>query len=219
MQQTDYSLIFRFLRQLALHNDRQWFQDNKAQYLQAQEAAAALIQSCIASLSAQFPLDNPDARQCMFRIYRDVRFSANKNPYKTSFSALLAPGGRKSASVFSWYLHLEPDNCFLASGIYEPSPAQLAAIRQEIAWNAPAFREILAPLEKDFGALLGDPLKTAPKGYSREHPEIDFLRLTRFYFMKSYPEKSLSDPDFPLRFSGDCMQLLPFLQFLHTATS
>lgn len=206
--------FFHFLNKLAANNERSWFEQHKSGYLKAREAAEIFFQSCISALALSYPLGQLSARQCMFRIYRDVRFSKNKNPYKTNFSALIAAGGRKSPSVFSWYLHLEPGKSFLASGIYEPAPEQLAKIRQEIVYNAGEFRSIVSELSDCFGVLQGNRLKTAPKGYDKEHTEIEFLRHTQLYFMKEYSDGEILSAGFPERFSDDALQLLPFLQFL-----
>jgi uncharacterized protein (TIGR02453 family) len=210
-------LMFDFLRQLAENNNREWFGSQQQEYQKAKNAAENLIGHCISSLSESYPLGELLPKQCMFRIFRDVRFSRNKDPYKKNFSALIAPGGRKSPSVFSWYLHLEPGNFFLASGMYEPSPEQLARIRQEIEYNAAEFRGILSELAGCFGELQGNQLKTAPKSYPKDHPEIAFLRHVQWYFMKSYSESEISSPDFPQRFSDDALRLLPFLRFLERA--
>lgn len=210
-------LMFDFLRQLAENNNRDWFALHQEQYQQAKGAAEILTGLCISALSEKYPLGDLSTKQCMFRIFRDVRFSKNKDPYKKNFSALIAPGGRKSGSVFSWYLHLEPGNSFMASGVYEPSPEQLARIRQEIEYNAAEFRGIISEMKGNFGALQGNQLKTAPKGYPKDHPEIVFLRHTQWYFIKSYSDSEISSPDFPQRFSDDALNMLPFLNFLDRA--
>lgn len=219
MQSAEIQVVFDFLRKLAAHNDRSWFEQNKAEYLSAREAAASLIQHCITELGKKFPLGDLKPGDCMFRIYRDVRFSKNKNPYKTNFAAAIAAGGRKSVSLFSWYLHLEPGNCFLASGLYEPEPAQLSRLRSELSWDSAAFRSILLDLQSDFSKLQGNCLKSAPRGYAADHPEIDLLRYTQFYLMKSYKDEAVLEEGFAKIFADDCLRLLPFLEFLHTASS
>lgn len=219
MQRFDLQPAFSFLRNLAENNDRSWFEQHKGEYLRAKDAAEVFFQRCIEAFGQSYPLGELSARQSIYRIYRDVRFSKNKNPYKTNFAALIAAGGRKSTSVFAWYLHLEPGNSFLASGNYEPTPEQLASIRQEIVYNAGEFRSILNAKDIGgyFGEIQGKRLKTAPKGFSRDHPEIEFLRLTQLYFMKTYNDAEIQSAAFPQRFSEDAQKLLPFLQFLQRA--
>ncbi len=217
MPQTEAAQMFSFLKQLAANNNRGWFEENKAAFLDAKKVAGNLVDACIEAVSKEFPLGELDAGRCMFRIYRDVRFSKNKDPYKTNFAALIAPGGRKSESVFSWYLHLEPGNSFMASGLYEPSAEQLARIRQEIVYNAEAFRTLLKDASPVFGEIQGNRLKTAPKSYPKDHPEIEFLRLTQFYFMKKYSDEVVCQTDFAKLFAADGQKLLPFLEFLKQA--
>jgi len=215
----DASLIFGFLKALAENNNRPWFEASKTDYLKAKAEAELLIDNCIQSLGKEVPLPDLKAKQCMFRIYRDVRFSKNKDPFKKNFSALISAAGKKAGLEPSWYLHLEPGGSFMASGVYEPGAEQLAAIRQEIEYNAEEFRAILAEpeLKKRFGVLQGNQLKTAPKNYSREHPDIDLLRYTQFYLMADYSDAELGDAAFPDRFTRDCLLLKDFQAFLKRA--
>ena len=216
----DAALIFGFLKALSENNNRAWFDACKEDYLKAKSEAEILIDDCIQELGKDVPLPGLKAKSCMFRIYRDVRFSKNKDPFKKNFSALISAAGKKAGNEPSWYLHLEPGGCFLASGVYEPSPEQLAAIRQEIEYNAEEFRSILAEpeLKKRFGPLQGNQLKTAPKNYSKEHPDIDLLRYTQFYLMADYSEAEVADAGFPQRFTSDCLLLKDFQAFLKRAT-
>lgn len=216
----DASLIFGFLKALAENNNRPWFEASKSDYLKAKAEAEMLIDDCIKELGRNIPLPELKSKQCMFRIYRDVRFSKNKDPFKKNFSALISAAGKKAGLEPSWYLHLEPGGSFMASGVYEPSAEQLAAIRQEIEYNAEEFRAILAEpeLKKRFGLLQGNQLKTAPKNYSREHPDIDLLRYTQFYLMAEYSDAELADAAFPERFTKDCLLLKDFQAFLKRAS-
>jgi uncharacterized protein (TIGR02453 family) len=217
MAETGFML--HFLKELSENNNRPWFEASKPAYLQAKTSAENLIDSCISALAKHFPLPDLKAKQCMFRIYRDVRFSKNKDPFKKNFSALISANGKKAGNAPSWYLHLEPGGSFLASGVYEPAPEQLAAIRQEIEYNPEEFRAILASteLQKRFGALQGNQLKTAPKNYPKDHPDIDLLRYTQFYLMADYSDDELAASDFPQKFAKDCLLLQDFQAFLKRA--
>ena len=216
---TDMKLAFNFLRQLSENNSRPWFEEHKDLYLQAKAEAEVLVGKCILSVGQFEPLGDIDAKKCMFRIFRDVRFSKNKDPYKKNFSALISSMGRKPMSGFSWYLHLEPDASFMASGNYEPDAKMLAAIRQEIDYNSEEFRAIIQKPEFQarFGAMQGHQLKTAPKGYPKDHPEIELLRYTQFYFSVQYSEKEILASDFPQKLAEDCKLIRPFLEFLQRA--
>ena len=142
------------------------------------------------------------------------------DPFKKNFSALVSSNGKKAGNAPSWYLHLEPGTSFMASGVYEPAPAQLAAIRQEIEYNSEEFRAILAnpALKSRFGELQGNRLKTAPKNYPKDHPDIDLLRYTQFYLAVEYSDKEMMDPNFPGIFAADCLLLNPFQDFLRRAS-
>jgi len=171
-----------FLRQLRVNNSRQWFEDNRARY----DHARGCFQDVVTDLIHQFdPIDDLSgvtAKECMFRINRDVRFSNDKSPYKSTMSAVLGQGGRKSTGR-TYYFHIEPDGgSFLAGGLYAPSTDELSKMRQSLAENAKRFKQVVhAPdFIQYFGAISGDTLKTAPQGYSKDHPDIDLLRLKQY---------------------------------------
>jgi uncharacterized protein (TIGR02453 family) len=213
--------VFTFLRELALNNNRPWLDANRNKYEAAKSEAELLVGNCITALAAIVPIGNPEPRKCMFRIYRDVRFSKNKEPFKRNFSALISSGGRKPASIESWYLHLEPGKSFMAAGVYEPTGDELSRIRQEIEYNSTAFLKILnePSLNQRFGQIQGNRLKTAPRNYPKDHPMIEFIRLTQYYLMVEYRDEDVFHSGFPEQFAEDCRQVLPFLQFLGQALS
>lgn len=211
--------MFRFLKALSENNNRPWFDEHKTDYQRAKLCAENLVDSCIRGLSQEVLLPELRARDCMFRIYRDVRFSKNKEPFKRNFSALISAGGKKPGKSPSWYLHLEPGGSFMASGLYEPGPEELAAIRQEIEYNAEEFRTILLneELKMRFGALQGHQLKTAPRNYPKDHPDIDLLRYTQFYLMAPYSDEEILNAGFAQKFTADCLLLRDFQSFLKRA--
>lgn len=215
----DIGSSFHFLKALSENNSRPWFEAHKSDFRQARQSFENLVDSCIISLAAHVALPDVKAKQCMFRIYRDVRFSKNKDPFKKNFSALISGKGKKAGLDPSWYLHIEPGNCFMASGVYEPAPDQLAAIRQEIEYNPEEFRAILAEsrLKARFDSLQGNQLKTAPRNYPIDHPDIDLIRFTQYYLMVNYSDKEVQQPGFPEKFTTDCLLLLPFQEFLRRA--
>ena len=211
--------FFPFLKELAANNNRPWFEEHRNEYQAAKKSAEILVDACISALSVHVPLPELKASQCMFRLYRDVRFSHNKDPFKKNFSALISANGKKAGDAPSWYLHLEPGASFLASGVYEPDAARLAAIRQEIEYNSAEFRAILSEpsLMARFGSLQGKQLKTAPRNYPKDHPDLDLLRFTQFYLMTGYKDADVLDPAFPAVFTKDCLLLGPFQHFLSRA--
>lgn len=211
--------IFSFLEQLAANNNREWFEQNRPAYEKAKSEVEALVQACILSMDNLMDLTRCEAKKCLFRIHRDVRFSKNKDPYKSNFAALIGPDGKKSKDVLAIYIHFQPGASFLAAGLYEPDKDQLAKIRQEIDYNGAKFREILNSKEftAAFGNLKGNQLKTIPKGYSSENPEADLLRFTQFYVMRSFSDAEVYAQDFPQVVRKNAALVQPFLGFLAEA--
>ncbi len=188
----------KFLKALKKNNNRDWFKANKGQYDNAKANFNEFTQALINAI-AQFDtgLNNVEAKTCLFRIYRDVRFSKDKSPYKPNMGASIAPGGRKS-TLPCYYLHVEPGNSFLAGGLYHPEAHLLHKVRQEIDYNEDEFRNILAhkTFNNYFGELWdGDRLKTAPQNYPKDHSAIDLLRNKSFIVSHYIDDKQLLASD------------------------
>jgi uncharacterized protein (TIGR02453 family) len=155
----------------------------------------------------------------MFRIYRDVRFSKDKRPYKNNLGASINIGGKKATNA-GYYLHIEPGGSFLAGGIWMPPSDVLKKIRQEIDYNGKPFHKIID--NKDFKKQFGKPdeeykLKTTPKGYDKDHPDIEYLRLTSFIVWHKYSDKIVSSKNFVKELGKATKLMRPFLDFLNTA--
>lgn len=168
-----------FLRQLAENNNRDWFEANRDEYEQCRADFLKFTEILLKELMAFEPgFQHLEVKDCVFRIYRDVRFSKDKRPYKNHFGAYFAPGGRKSTKA-GYYFHLEPDGkSMLAGGMYAPPAEDLKKIRQEIDYNGARLRGILAEpgFAKYYNGLSGEALKTTPKGYPADHPDIGMIR-------------------------------------------
>ena len=179
----DFQLIFDFLARLQVYNDRNWFNENKDLYKEARAEFETFVNALIPPLCQLDPsIGTPTADECMFRIYRDVRFSNNKLPYKTHFSAFIANGGRKTRFA-GYYIHIEPGDCFASGGIYMPEARELNAIRNAIFHRPDEFREILdnKTFKKYFNGLWAeDKLKNPPKGFPKDFKEIDALKNKHF---------------------------------------
>ncbi len=215
--------LFAFLTDLARHNDRGWFQAHKATYTQLRaefEEDAAHWFRKLSQLDPQ--LAGQHSRHSVFRIYRDVRFSKNKDPYKTHFSVYFAAHAGKEADAPGYYLQLGPHGqTLIAGGLYMPDKTQLAAIRQEIDYSPAEVKGLLAApdFQRYFGPLSGDRLKKAPAGYPADHPEIELLKHKGF--VASHPMADadvLRYPDFRAYVDGVLRELVPFVQFLRRAT-
>ena len=167
-----------FLMELQVNNDRNWFKENEKKYKAAKASYEEFIDQLIPELKKMDKtIDVENAKSCMFRIFRDVRFSKNKEPYKTNFGAFIAKGGRKS-SFAGYYLHMQPEESFLGGGIYMPPPNILKAIRTAIFNNPSEYKSLIDAQEfsGSFDMFHGDRLKTAPKGFPKDWPDIELLR-------------------------------------------
>ncbi len=207
----------QFLRDLTAHNDKPWFEANKPRYETAKKNVEDIVTKILEGCAAFEPaLADLKAKQCVFRIYRDVRFSKNKDPYKNNMGAWFNKGGKK-APFAGYYLHIEPGNSFLAGGLYMPESAILKNVRQEIDYNADEFKGILSSpkFKKTFGGLTDHKLKTTPKGYDKEHPEIETLKQTSFVVSKQFTDNELLDAKFAQKAVEVFQTLHPFNTFLN----
>ncbi len=210
-----------FLESLKLNNNREWFQDNKAAYLRAKDNFEETVQDLLDKLAMFDPeMKGTLAKDCLFRIYRDVRFSKNKEPYKTNFGASMGPGGRKSL-VTGYYFHLGPGESMIAGGSYMPQGAQLKAIRQEIDYNLEGFESILNDkgFKRVWGQLEGEKLKSVPRGYAKDNPAIEYLRHKSFIVTRSISDKELSSKQLTNKLAGHFEQMLPFKSFFNKVLS
>lgn len=202
--------IFTFFTQLAQNNNREWFEAHKPEFKALESAVKQFGEALKDQLNQH---DNID-RFKLFRIYRDVRFSKNKTPYKTHFG--LNWHRVKPELRGGYYLHLKPNDIFLACGFWDPSPADLKRIRQELAMDGDEYRQIInAPNFKSvWGELQGDAVKTAPKGFAKDHPNIDLLRFKQHLFSVRYTQEEATAPDFLDRLDRDLQTVRPFVDYM-----
>lgn len=209
--------LYRFLDELAANNNREWFAANKSRYEALREKWIRDIQCLIDAMARWEPaLSHVQARDCLYRIYRDTRFSSDKTPYKTYFSVLISPWGRKTEKA-SYYFHVGVDETAAYGGVWCPPAPMLKKLRKAIVDNIDEFREILAEprLEKLFPGWWGPQLKTAPKGYDRNHPDIDLLRLTEFGKCHELTRADLEQPGWIEKVSDLFSVLKPLVDFLN----
>jgi uncharacterized protein (TIGR02453 family) len=214
---------FQFLKAIKSHNSKEWFDKNKEQYLEAKAEHEHYIEGIIKGIHKFDKKIAADlkAKDCVFRIYKDVRFSKDKTPYKTNFGASINPGGKKSL-VAGYYIHIEPGGSFLAGGVYMPEPDMLNAIRQEIDYNSDAFLKILksASFKKYFKGLDEEgKLKTAPKGFDKDHPHLEILKNKNFVVSHYLSDKQLEDKSSTSVILAGFKAMQPFLGYLREATS
>ena len=188
-------VILPFLEQLQENNNREWFQANKPSYDQAKSEFETFINTLIPAI-AKFDdsVKNMTAKDCIFRIFRDVRFAKDKSPYKTNFGAFIAKGGRKNHGP-GYYFHLQPGESFLAGGVWMPSPDIMKKIRQEIYYNVEEFKSILnnRDFKKHFSGIDDwDRQKLAPREYPKDFPDIELLKNRSFTVSHKLSEKIIS---------------------------
>ena len=174
--------VFAFLKDLRDHNTRDWYQANQTQYKQARKKFEVLVTQIAGGLKTfDDEIDVLPPKDFTFRIFRDVRFSNDKRPYKAHFSAFIAKGGRKSERA-GYYVHLEPGKSFIGGGMYQPRPEVLLALRKDILADPEELKGILhdATFAAHFDGLYGETLKTAPRGFPKDFPDVHLLRHKHF---------------------------------------
>lgn len=206
-----------FLEKLTKNNNKAWFDKNKAAY----ETAKADFESFVGALMQQMATIEPALRDqkpkdCIFRIYRDVRFAKDKTPYKSHFSAYFSKGGKKYEGA-GYYIHIEPGKSFAAGGVWMPEAPVLKAIRQEIDYNLDEFEGILkAPaFKKLFKKISGDQLKTVPQGYEADNPAIEYLRMKSFIAQHPLADKDITAKNFVKKCTETFAAMKPLADFIN----
>jgi uncharacterized protein (TIGR02453 family) len=205
-----------FLRDLRANNNKPWFDANKARYVEASAAFEQLVSDLLAQFGAVDDLGGLAAKDCIFRIYRDTRFAADKSPYKTGMGALLGRGGRRHDGR-SYYLHIEPDGqSMLAGGFFAPAPAELDRVRRAIERDASELKAIItsADFVRYFGAMQGETLKTAPQGYPKDHPDVALLRHKQFLAESAMSDEQVLAPDLIPHILRVFTAMKPFVSYL-----
>jgi uncharacterized protein (TIGR02453 family) len=211
--------LLTFLQALKENNTREWFQENKTWYDNINRRHQAFVEQLIQNISnfdTDIGLLKP--KDCVFRIYRDVRFSANKDPYKTAIGAVFSKGGRKSGNA-GYYLHLEPDNSFIGGGIWRPEPTALKSIRYEIfnspdelnaILNEPSFKSL-------FDRLEGEKLQRPPKDFPADFEYIDIVKHKSYIVSHPLSNEQVDHPDLAAKCSNIFQVMKPFISFLNRA--
>lgn len=209
-----------FLKKLNLNNNRDWFLENKSDYLNAKSNFETFAEKILNNVIEIDPImKGLEIKSCVYRINRDIRFSNDKSPYKTHLGAFMVRGGKQNGDRYAgYYFHVEPgNNSMIAGGAYMPPTDWLKAIRENIDENGHRLLKILGKSEfkETFGSLDGEKLKSAPKGFSKDHPYIDLLRMKSFLVVRMIPDKEL--------LSDECLEIIkkatklikPFNDFLN----
>ena len=209
-----------FLKRLDRNNNREWLQGHKPDFEKAKADFAKFVTDLIGRIAKFDPkVGGLLPESCTFRIYRDIRFSKDKKPYKTNFGAYLSAGGRKSAAP-GYYFHLQPGHSFLAAGKYNPEPGELLKIRTAIANHSDEFLKILKTknFQKRFGEIHGQKLKTTPKGFPKDHEAIEYLKLKNFLaFLELHDDNFVISKEFPTFLASAFKETKPLVDFLRQA--
>jgi uncharacterized protein (TIGR02453 family) len=209
-----------FLNLLKENNNREWFMENKNRYEAIKDDLLKMLGRLIPEIAGFFPdVATIAPKDCIFRIYRDVRFSNNKLPYKTHIGAFISKAGRKGNQP-GFYIHIEPGQSFLAGGLYMPPPELLKAVRNEIYFNSSQFKAIISQPDflKYFGGLdQFDKLTRPPKGFTADWPDIEFLKYRSYVVTHNLVEDQLNSPDY-FRYTVDVFHAMsPLNNFLKNA--
>lgn len=203
--------VFMFLKDVEKNNNREWFAKHKPKY----EAANAHFKALAEEINAGMQQQDNIEKMKLFRIYRDVRFSKNKDPYKSSFS-----GGFSRATKAlrgGYYFHVQPGGqSMVGGGFWQPDAPDLKRIRQELVSDASPLRKIMnsASFKKHFGTLEGQQLKTAPKGFPKDHPDIDLLRYKSFIVRHYFTDEEVETPGFAQEVLKKFKAMRPFFDYM-----
>lgn len=210
-----------FLKELKINNNKPWFEKNRSRFENAKKNFNDLAEDLIAGIGKFDPVISAlRAKETTFRQNRDIRFSKDKRPYKNNMSAYFNPGGKK-INTPGYYLHIEPGKSMVAGGLYEPGPAAIAKVRQEIDYNLDEWNKIISA--KDFKKKFPNGLnkvyilKRPPKGYENDDPAIEFLKLKSFTVARHLADEELYSPSLKHQLLLSFKSIQPMLIFLQRA--
>jgi len=209
-----------FITNVAENNNREWFAENKHKYEDAKADVLKLVASIIPELSKIDPLISAelDPKKCLIRIYRDVRFSKNKDPYKNNFGMWFSSKS-KGGNEPGYYLHIQPGKSFIAGGYWMPEAPHVKLIRQEIDYNIGDFKEIIQnkDFKKNFNLGIANALKNAPKGYDPADPNIEYLKLKSFEASMKLDDEEFFKPTLVNKLISSFKTVHPLVAFLRNA--
>ena len=203
-----------FLKQLKKNNNRDWFAVHKEKYLQELSNIEAFADALLLEVNKHDTIETPSGKKSLHRIYRDTRFSKDKTPYKTNWSGSFTRATKKRRG--GYYFHIEPGNTIIAGGFWSPEPKDLKRIRDEFAYDASAFRKILKnkSFVDFFGKMIGEQVKTSPKGYSADNAAIDLIRFKQFLIVRKFTDKEVLAEDFLKQANETFKKMRPFFDYM-----
>lgn len=202
--------LFQFLKDLGKNNNREWFSEHKSAFQHYQKEVKAFYQEVEERLQQTDQIE----KHKVFRIYRDVRFSKDKTPYKTRFAGYFIRATQELRG--GYYLSIEPGNCIVGGGFYGPEADDLKRIRKEFEQDDLEIRAILndKKFKATFGELQGTELKSAPRGFDPKHPAIDLIRKKQFYVFRKFTDKQVQSPDFINQVMDTYLTIRPYFDYM-----
>ena len=209
-----HSSTFKFLKDLAKNNDRDWFAAHKQVYLDAQQNMCDFIDQLIREMNKHDELDNVSGKKSLYRIYNDVRFSKDKSPYNPRFASSLSRATKLRRG--GYYVNIKPGGSMLGCGFFAPNTADLNRIRQDIDVKYDQWNKILRSknIASNFGELMGDKVKSAPRGYDIKHPAIELLRYKQFVLRRHFTDAEVMSPDFLKEVNKTFKAVRPFFDHM-----
>ncbi len=206
--------VFTFLQKIKKNNNREWFTENKSEYEKAHQSMIVFADDLLTEMEKFDDIETVSGKKSLMRIYKDIRFSKDKTPYKTHWG-----GGFKRATAArrgGFYYHIEPGNSFVGGGFWGPNKDDLHLIRQQIELNADPLRKVInsKAFKSSFGELKGEQLKTAPKGFDKEHADIDLLRYKQFLISTKLDDKDLMSDQGSKIVAKHFKAMLPFFDVM-----
>lgn len=208
-----------FLEELKKHNDREWFNAHKAEFLIGQEQIEQFADGLLQRLNLHDVIETPSGKKSLYRPYRDIRFSKDKTPFKTYWGGSFRRAGAQRRG--GYYYHFEKGNSFIAAAFWGPSAADLKLIRADIDFDGKPLRDIISSEEfvSNFGNLQGEQLKTAPKGFDAAHPDIDLLRYKQFLLIRKFSDAELLSDNFAVLADEVFRAMRSFLDYMSSVLS
>ena len=202
--------VVDFLKALKANNNREWFSENKKQF----KAIEAKAKDFFSTLQEELNTHDEIEKLKMFRIYRDVRFSKDKTPYQPHFAGSFSRAGAHRRG--GYYLRIRPGESFIAVGFWQPNPKDLMRIRKEFERDAEEIRQIISEsnFSKTWGEMVGEEVKTAPKGFSKDHPNIDLIRKKGFIFTREFKDQEVLKTDFIDTVNDSFKAIRPFFDYM-----
>ena len=206
--------VFSFLEDLKENNHREWFQNNKTRYQEQYNYALQFADELLLRMKQIDTIETISGKKSLFRINKDVRFSKDKSPYKTNIGGALTRATKYLRG--GYYFHIEPGNCFLGGGFWAPSPEDLKHIRLQIAADPEPLQQILSSEEfiATFRQLEGEKLKSAPKGFNKDHHAIDLINYKQFLLIKKLTDEEVQSKQYLETVVSTFQAMRPFFDYM-----